>query len=152
MGALHKLAADIYNNLTTIETASGDKRIVWKDTAPESLREWFQDISGPYTDFTIIELDECYRVLNDLAGLIIDSGAETREELEEAIYSAQWHDDYSHDLLMWLDENLARAEDVNDAIASGASDIWDVIRYAQEATRSSMALNFLNSMAKEAER
>jgi len=138
-----RLAEEIQNNLTAKERADGESFVVWKDDAPKHLREWFTVTSGQYTDHNINELDEVYEVLSALTGLIQDND---NESIEGHIYDNQWSYDYNGMLLDWVKKSLYRAEDVNEAIREGATELFPAIQIAMDRTRSEMAWSFYQAM------
>lgn len=142
------LAEEIQNNLQSKERADGETFVCWKDEAPAHLKEWFTKVSGEYTDHNFSELDEVYEVLSALCGLIQDND---NEDMEQAIYDNQWSYDYNSMLLDWVDKSLFRAEDVNEAIANGATELFPAIQMAMDSTRSQMALSFYNSLVELAQ-
>jgi hypothetical protein len=144
---LQELAAKINENLTTIKLKNDeDTRIIWKDEAPEELKRWFRDVTADSTGYSFAELDECYEVLEDLCYIINENDTEDEDTLTEAIYDHEWSTVYNYDLLQWVQDNLYRLGDVNDALSEGATTIEQAIAMAMESTRQSYAMQFLTKM------
>lgn len=143
---VYLLAEQIYNSLESAERVDGEHFVKWKDSDDQDileLRKWFSEVSGEYTDHNFAELDEVYEVLSALAGLILDND---NEDMEEAIYNNQWSYDYNSNLLDWVGKSLFRAEDVNQAIREGTTELFPAIQQAMDRTRSSMAIAFYEAM------
>lgn len=151
MKEVKKLAETISSNLKVLELANGDNtRIVWKEEAPRELQDWFTDISGEYADHNLTELDEVYRVLEDVCCII--SEIDTEEEFENHVQEYGWAYDYNADLLDWVKESLYRIADVDEALQEGSTDMIAAIQTAMHRTRSDMAYNFFAAMQEKTKR
>lgn len=156
MNNLHKLAQEIIEQLNTIEVKDGSYRSVWKDNTRETLKEWFQGVSGTYSGYNLSQLDECYLVLEDLAHIINDhynnvtDTEVVEEDIQHAIYENDWVDVATNSLIEWLAGNNERLLDVDEAIKNGAETTEAAIRMAQQSTRENMAASFLADMVEEA--
>lgn len=147
---LTQFAQEISNNLTTItpqETGKyDDTRVVWKDEASESLREWWSEANRKVCDDDFNSLDEVYRVLYQVVSTILEEPC-TIEELREAIENRDMCDDGNGDLLMWLHENLSRGDAVDEVLAEMETpEMYRAIQIAQARSRETFALQILDLM------
>lgn len=165
---IQTLANTIYNQLTTIQVVNSDKvRIVWKDDTPEDLRDWFSEVSNEYTESNLLDLDESYRVLNQMTGKISDTAAymdadkldseydpydySENNEIMAAVNDDDYQEISTYDRLQWLAENMARIEDADGYILTGtANSIESAINMAMQESRRDMAATFLNKLVEKA--
>jgi hypothetical protein len=122
-------------------TNSGDTYYYFKDTAPAAMRERWQDLTGSYNDHSFADLDEYYTVLYMLVSTMQGYDNFTEEDL----YNIDWRDDSSGERLMWLYNNLSRAQFYDDIRDNGADGIFDLIGDMQDYSRAAFASYVYNS-------
>ena len=139
----------VQDNLTILELKDGKTRVIWKDSAPESLRKEWQEFTGNYGDYSFADLDEYYRVLKDLVDHI--SGYD--DFTENDLYNIEWEDIAHADKLDWLKENLSRAYLYDEVKDNGADDLYSIIGDMQDRSRGDLAgaiyYNFLGGVDNE---
>lgn len=143
MENVNKLAKVSEYLTTGIRTESKDQYYFFKDETPEEIKEWFQGISSEYDDYSFVDLDEYYRVLNTLAYTVSDFGDEFDED---DLYQIEWRDIYNADRLDWLKENLNRAYVYDDIKDQGADGIFELIGDMQDRSRADFAQYIINNL------
>lgn len=129
-------ANDFYNHMTVgTRTKSGDTYYYFKDDAPEDMRQQWQDFTGQYDDYSFADLDEYYNVLYTLVSIMSEYDNFTENEL----YEIDWRDDSNGDRLMWLYNNLSRAQYFDDVQSNGADGIYEIIGDMQDLSRGQFA-------------
>lgn len=133
----------VYENLTVGKrTATDDTYYYFKNDTPEPIKDWFQELSSNYNDYSFADLDEYYRVLYKLANTVSEYDNFTDDEL----YTIDWADDYNADRLDWLKENLNRAYWYDDIKDNGADGIFALIGDMQDRSRADFAQYICNKL------
>jgi hypothetical protein len=135
-------AQDIYDNMTVGKrTATDDTYYYFKDTAPKQMRDRWRELTGNYDDYNFTDLDEYYDVLYTLVSIMIGYENFTEDEL----YEIDWRDTYNSDRLMWINDNLARADYYLDVKDNGAEHLFDILGDMQDLSRGQLANYIFNN-------
>lgn len=125
----------VYQYLTIGTRKNGDNYYHFKEETPETIKNWFQDITGKHDNHNFNALEEYYAVLYRLAETVADY----EEFTENDFYNMDWRDIYNYELLDWLKEDLSRAYLYDEIKDNGAEGIFALIGDMQEMYRHNFA-------------